>query len=191
LVRTSYERDWDTKPEGKLEARIAEKERALMEMVECPKGYTALDAREDNKRTETILYRCHNPTAAEEVEHAHLLARLAGYRRTPEANARARISTLNHDALFRQLSAAEQSELDTLKGLYPELPPDPDNPLTRAAEAYEEALKRFDEKHGKSALGDCIPIRPPEPPLSPDEARDKLRALIETSRAAEEKAWET
>jgi hypothetical protein len=65
-------KDWDSEPERKVKARIAEKQKALQEAGECPTGYTGLEARKDRKRVDTLLWRYHKVTAAEDAELAHL-----------------------------------------------------------------------------------------------------------------------
>jgi hypothetical protein len=71
-------------------------------------------------------------TAAEDAEEVHLIARLAAFRASPEAKARTRISDLER----KERSAAEQSELDSLRARYPEVPADPDHPMKRSFDAY-------------------------------------------------------
>jgi hypothetical protein len=43
------------------------------------------------------------------------------------------------------LSAVEQNELDNLRTLYPDLPPDPDDPLTEAFEAWRRVAAERSE----------------------------------------------
>jgi hypothetical protein len=127
-----------TEAEHKFRDRVAEKKKALANVVECPRGYTALEAREDKKRIESLhrkraWQRPFKLTAEEDAEEAHLFARLAAYEATPEAQARERISKLNMQSFLRspgmKLSADERSELDSLMARYPDLPKDPDNRL--------------------------------------------------------------
>jgi hypothetical protein len=83
-----------TEAEHKLRDRIAEKKKALANVVECPTGYRALEAREDGKRVESLQrkrssQRPYKLPATEDAEEAHLIARLAVYHHTsPEAQAR-------------------------------------------------------------------------------------------------------
>jgi hypothetical protein len=121
-----------TEAEHKLRDRIAEKKKALANGVECPRGYTALDAREDEKRVESlqrkrVSQRPHKLTAEEDAEEAHLIARVAVYHHTsPEAQARKRIYELAMRSFLRspgmKLSDDERSELDSLRARYPDLP---------------------------------------------------------------------
>jgi hypothetical protein len=124
-----------TEAQNKLEDQIAEKKKALA--VECPTGYTALEAREDRKRIENLhrkraWQRPFKLTAEEDAEEAHLFARLAAYEATPEAQARKRISNLRFVTQLpgRKISADDRSELDSLSARYPDLPKDPDKRLS-------------------------------------------------------------
>jgi hypothetical protein len=138
-----------------LDGRVeATKRKDLARMVECPAGYTALEAREDGKRVATLSDTrvtrrpYHKLTAAEDAEEAHLIARLAVYRHTsPEAQARQRISKLNMRSFLRspgmKLSDDERSELDSLSARYPDLPQDPDDPMKRSSDAIKAELKRL------------------------------------------------
>jgi hypothetical protein len=71
------------------------------------------------------------------------MARVAAYHESPEGRARSRIFTLELQRFSRGLSTAEQSELDGLRTLYPELPLDPNDPLEEAFEAFAEAVKKM------------------------------------------------
>ena len=142
-----------TEAERKFRDRIAEKKKALANGVECPRGYTALDAREDGKRVESlqrkrVSQRPHKLTAEEDAEEAHLIARVAVYHHTsPEAQARKRISKLTMRSFLRspgmKLSDDERSELDSLRARYPDLPEDPDDPMKRSSDAIKAELKRL------------------------------------------------
>jgi hypothetical protein len=76
-----------------------------------------------------------------------LRARVTAFYESPEGCARERISHLEMQDFRGGRSAAEQNELDNLKTLYPDLPLDPDDPLTEAIEAW----RRVDAK-GKPAV---------------------------------------
>jgi hypothetical protein len=127
-----------TEAARKFRDRIAEKKKALANGVECPRGYTALDAREDEKRVESlqrkrVSQRPHKLTAEEDAEEAHLIARVAVYHHTsPEAQARKRIYELAMRSFLRspgmKLSDDERSELDSLRVRYPDLPKIPMTP---------------------------------------------------------------
>jgi hypothetical protein len=73
---------------------------------------------------------------------AQLRARVTAFYESPEGCARERISHLEMQDFRGGRSAAEQNELDNLKTLYPDLPLDPDDPLTEAIEAW----RRVDAK---------------------------------------------
>jgi hypothetical protein len=110
-----------------LRTRIAETQNGL----QCPAGYGAIQARKDYWRLDDLIYKRRTPrqtlTEAEDAEEAQLTARTAAFEQTPEGRARHRIRELK---CRMYLSTAEQSELDSLRTLYPNLPPDPDDPLT-------------------------------------------------------------
>ena len=77
-------------------------------------------------------------TDAEDAEEAELTARVAAFRQTPEGRGRRRIFELELPRHHREgLSPAEQVELETLRGLYPELPPDPDDPFKYEVKPWE------------------------------------------------------
>ena len=78
--------------------------------------------------------RC--PADAEDAEEAQLRARVAAFDESPEGCARRRIRGLEMQDFRGGRSAAEQNELDSLRTLYPDLPLDPDDPLTEAFEAW-------------------------------------------------------
>jgi hypothetical protein len=82
-------------------------------------------------------------TEEEDAEDAHLAARIAAYWVSPEASGRARISRLQESK--SPLTAEEQSELEALSALYPNVPSDPrDNPFWRVLQSLRqtnEALK--------------------------------------------------
>jgi len=133
LSRLIYAGKLGTEAEHKLRDRIAEKQKDLARMVERPAGYTALEAREDKKRFASLYLkrmsqRPFKLTAEEDAEQTHLVARLAAYGATPEAQARKRISKLRFVTQLpgQKVSADERSELDSLRARYPDLPKDPD-----------------------------------------------------------------
>jgi hypothetical protein len=119
-----------------LRASVDETVKALR----CPPGYGAVEARKDRHRLEDFLYkrldmrRCGgtltNAEDAEDAEEAQLTARVAAFEQTPEGRGRCRILELERKRSY-DLSPAEQMELEILRGLYPELPPDPDSPFTK------------------------------------------------------------
>ena len=141
--------------EREAEARFREKSKRLNYQSS---GYTALQAREDKKRIDTLYKKRITPpyklTEEEDAEEAHRVARHAAYEVSPEAEARSRIVVLGLRRWKNRGSAAEQSELDELKARYPDLPIDPDDVhLIRTLKAYDEALKRYREMSTESAQG--------------------------------------
>jgi hypothetical protein len=110
-----------------LRARVAETVKSVRF------GYGAIEARKDRHRLEDFFYKRLDLrrtggilTDAEDAEEAQLTARVAAFDQSPEGRGRRRIFELKRTR-GDGLSPAEQMELDTLGGLYPELPPDPDN----------------------------------------------------------------
>ena len=181
LIRTG--KFLGTEAERKFRDRIAEKKKALANGVECPTGYTALDAREDEKRVESlqrkrVSQRPHKLIAEEDAEEAHLIARVAVYHHTsPEAQARKRIYELAMRSFLRspgmKLSDDERSELDSLRARYPDLPEDPDDPTKRSSDAIKAALKRFgNDNRPSSSQGpnEQAPARGGGPPGSSQPA---------------------
>jgi hypothetical protein len=71
------------------------------------------------------------------------MARVAAYDESPEGRARSRIFNLQLHRFRGGLTAAEQSELDGLRTLYPDLPLDPNDPLKETYEAMAAAVKEF------------------------------------------------
>lgn len=156
----------------KIEARIAEIEKGL----KCPAGYTGLEAREDWKRLKELSRkrkseRPYNKLSKEEdAEEAHVTARLAAYEQSDEGRARSRIRSLKRPFFVRlldkPLTPAEQqereianNEIEHLKKLYPDLPPDPDednDPIVqsyrRRLEAMRKARKEHEEKEALAGL---------------------------------------
>ena len=117
-----------------LRTRIAETTKAL----KCPVGYGALEARKDTRRLDKLFSKRETPRAhltdAEDAEEAQLTARVEAFKQTPEGLARDRIHKLRCE---RALSTDEQKELDILLKLYPALPPDLEDPVTRAMLTWE------------------------------------------------------
>ena len=84
---------------------------------------------------------------AEDAEEAQLRARVAAFDESPEGCARRRIRDIEMQDFGGGRSAAEQSELDNLRTLYPDLPLDSDGPLTEAFEAWRRVAAQ-----GKAAV---------------------------------------
>ena len=121
----------DEQERATLRARIDE----TVKTLRCPPGYGAIEARKDRHRLEDFFYkrlkirRCGGTlTDSEDAEEAQLTARVAAFDQTPEGRGRRRIFELQWS---NDLSPAEQMELEILRGLYPKLPPDPDDPLIK------------------------------------------------------------
>jgi hypothetical protein len=135
-----------------LRARLAETVKALR----CPPGYGAIEARKDRHRLEDFFYkrlkirRCGGTlTDAEDAEEAQLTARVAAFAKAPEGRGRGRIRELGLPSRDG-LSPAEQMELEILRGLYPELPPDPDNPFIKWSAYFDPtAAYRKGDRGGK------------------------------------------
>jgi hypothetical protein len=145
----------DHREQQELLARIEERERAL----KCPAEYAELEAGKDQKRLNELERRRNSPrrndklTEEEDVEEAHLMARLAVYHRSPQAladaearsresEARSRIFELTLKSLHRRdpTTAEELAELANLKALYPDEPPAPET--KPFLEAIKKALER-------------------------------------------------
>ena len=140
----------DEQEESTLQMRLAETARAIA----CPAGYGPIQARYDSKRLGQLHCKRLTPPScgggtlseSEDAEEAQLTARIAVYDESPEGSARHRIFELEFLDCFDGRTTAEQDELDRLRLLYPDLPPDPDDPLKDAIEAcsraYADSLAR-------------------------------------------------
>jgi hypothetical protein len=129
--------------EKQLHARIVERAKA----IGGPAGYGAEQARKDGHRLGDLLSKRHSPrhkggpprnslSAAEYAEEARLTWCIVAFDQSPEGRARKRIAELGLKSFWAgyghgELSAAEHTELDHLRTLYPDLPPDPDSLLMR------------------------------------------------------------
>ena len=137
--------------EGRLTADEQEEERTLTasiaEMAKAigyPQGYGVKENLRDCNRLHALWCKRLSPPAcnggsltdAEDAEEAVLEARSSAYQESPEGRGRVRISTLEWKAVVGVLGVAEQEELDSLKALYPDLPPDPNHPLANEIEAW-------------------------------------------------------
>jgi hypothetical protein len=130
----------EVEEESKLRARIGDSARAIV----CPAGYGLKQAQKDSNRLHQLYCKRISPPScgggalpdAEDVEEAQLRARVAAFDESPEGCARYRIRDLEMQDFRGGRSAAEQNELNSLRTLYPDLPLDPDNPLTEAFEAW-------------------------------------------------------
>jgi hypothetical protein len=124
--------------ESRLRRSIAEKARA----IGCPAGYGSREARHDGSRLHQLYCKRISPggslAGAEDIEEAHLVARVAAFDESPEGCARRRIFELILEDYGRGLSATQRNELHRLQTLYPD-DPDPDDPLREAIEAMRKA----------------------------------------------------
>ena len=115
------------KRELEIQARVTQISEALV----CPEGYTKSDQSEDSERLRQLrpkrkAPRPHNKlTEEEEVEEAHLAARMRAYHNSPEAIAESKASDRQFLLMLRSFSSnppptpEELSELAELKALYP------------------------------------------------------------------------
>ena len=147
----------EVEEETKLRGRIADRARA----IGCPAGYGLRQAQNDTNRLHQLYCKRMSPSScgggplpdAEDVEEAQLTARVAAFDESPEGWARRRIRDLEMRDFSGGRSAAEQDELNNLQTLYPDLPPDPDDPLTEAFEAWRRVaaeLKAAGSKRDRS-----------------------------------------
>jgi hypothetical protein len=118
----------------------------MADTIVCPASYGAWQAREDAR------LMSEREIIANDAKHAQLAARIAVFNRTPEGRARERIMELEDkkweslDAFFRGLRPEDQKEVDFLKTLYPDLPPDPNDFM------YELEMRVLEEAAKKEAL---------------------------------------
>jgi len=76
-------------------------------------------------------------------------ARVEGLGESPEKRARSRIFELELKTWCREgPSAAEQIELDVLRGLYPDVPLDRSEPMYDAIQAWDRALNKSRTRDG-------------------------------------------
>jgi hypothetical protein len=114
-----------------LRARMTKTAKA----IGCPVGYGAIQAGKDDDRLHQLYCKRISPPScgggalpdAEDAEEAQLRARVAAFDESPEGCARRRIRDLELKSFRGGRSTAEQSELDGLRTLYPDPPPDPDD----------------------------------------------------------------
>src|SRR6202048_490220 len=130
----------EVEEESRLRARIGDRARA----IGCPAGYGLKQAQKDSNRLHQLYCKRISPPScgggalpdAEDTEEAQLRARVTAFYESPEGCARERIRHLEMQDFRGGRSAGEQNGLDSLRTLYPDLPLDPDNPLTEAFEAW-------------------------------------------------------
>jgi hypothetical protein len=130
----------EVEEESRLRARIEDGARA----IGCPASYGLKQAQKDSSRLHQLYCKRISPPTcgggalsdAEDAEEAQLRARVAAFDESHEGCARRRIRDLKMQDFGGGRRAAEQSELDNLRTLYPDLPLDSDDPLTEAFEAW-------------------------------------------------------
>jgi hypothetical protein len=136
----------EVEEESKLGERIADRARA----IGCQAGYGLKQAQKDSNRLHQLYCKRISPPScgggalpdAEDAEEAQLRARVAAFDESPVGCARHRIRDLEMQDFRGGRSADEQNELDSLRTLYPDLPLDPDNPLTEAFEAWRRVAAK-------------------------------------------------
>jgi hypothetical protein len=136
----------EAEEESKLRARIGDMARA----IGCPAGYGLEQAQKDSNRLHQLYCKRISPPScgggalpdAEDAEEAQLRARVAGFDESPEGCARRRIRDLEMQDFRGGRSADEQNELDSLRTLCPDLPPDPDDPLAERFEAWRRVAAK-------------------------------------------------
>ncbi len=120
----------DGEEEAMLRARIAE----TVQAIGCPSNYGPREAGKDRNRLHHFYCKRRSPggalSEAEDAEEAQVTARVAAFEESPEGRARSRIFQL-------KLSGAETEELESLRKIYPDLPPYPNDPLKHVMEALE------------------------------------------------------
>jgi hypothetical protein len=132
--------------ESNLRVRIGDRARA----IGCAAGYGLKQAQQDNNRLHQLYCKRISPPSCgggalpdgEDTEEAQLRARVAAFEESPEGCARRRIRDLEMQNFCGGRSAAEQNELDNLRTLYPDLPLDPDDPLTEEFEAWRRVAAK-------------------------------------------------
>src|SRR6202048_1265176 len=132
--------------ESNLRVRIGDRARA----IGCAAGYGLKQAQQDNNRLHQLYCKRISPPScgggalpdAEDTEEAQLRARVAAFEESPDGCARRRIRDLEMQNFCGGRSAAEQNELDNLRTLYPDLPLDPDDPLTEEFEAWRRVAAK-------------------------------------------------
>jgi hypothetical protein len=155
----------EVEEESRLRASIEDRARA----IGCPADYGLEQAQKDSNRLHQLYCKRISPRTygggalsdAEDAEEAQLRARVAAFDESPEGCARRRIRDLE---MHRGRSAAEQSELDKLRTLYPDLPLDSDDPLTDAFEAWRRVAAE-----GKAADRSRARLSAVARPLSDDD----------------------
>jgi hypothetical protein len=146
VAELRHSRGEDSAPSEEEALLLARIDR-MADTIVCPPSYGAWQARKDA----TLLYyptvlASYSPALApNDAVKAQLAARVAAFDRTPEARARCRIGELLEKQMYRiphGLEAADQSELDHLRSLYPDLPWDPDNLLDQIGIRMEESARK-------------------------------------------------
>jgi hypothetical protein len=124
----------------------------MAKAIGCPVGYGPRQAKNDRARIHQLYCKRISPRScgggplpdAEDAEEAQLRARVAAFDASPEGCARLRIRVLELKKFSNTgRSDAEQNELDSLRALYPDPPPDPDDrsPRCWVAERLSEITR--------------------------------------------------
>ena len=153
----------EVEEESGLRARIYDRAGA----IGCPTGYGLKQAQKDSNRLHQLYCkRISTPSCgggalsdAEDAEEAQLRARVAAFDESPQGCARRRIRDIEMQDFGGGRSAAEQSEFDNLRTLYPDLPLDSDDPLTEAFEAWRQVAAQ-----GKAAAAIARPLSDDDQP---------------------------
>jgi hypothetical protein len=121
----------------------------------CPANYGSKEARKDKDRLHHFYCKRISPPSCgggalsetEDAEEAQLTARVAAFEESPEGRARSRIFVLKLKSFSSSgLSDAETEELESLRKVYPDLPPDPNDPMYEPFQAYGRAAAEQREK---------------------------------------------
>ena len=136
----------ETEEERTLRARIAEGART----ISCPASYGFNEVRDDKVRLRALLSGEELPSWAAHLAQNHikdpdayeaqLIARIQAFHQSPEGRARHRLEELKDQGRDGR-SPAEQSELENLQTLYPELWVHPLHPLKRSIEAWSKPFE--------------------------------------------------
>jgi hypothetical protein len=137
----------EVEEESKLGECIVDRARA----IGCRAGYGLKQAQKDSNRLHQLYCKRISPPScgggalpdAEDAEEAQLRARVVAFDESPEGCARRRIRDLE----MQWRSAVEQNELDNLRTLYPDLPLDPDHPLTETFETWRRVAAEARLQH--------------------------------------------
>jgi hypothetical protein len=130
----------------RLEASIKKRAQA----IQCPEGYGEKQALLESRYTYRRLERVRlgkKPTTSEDIEDALSNARLLVYAESPDGQARQSILQLKlRQFSHHRLDSAEEKQLNDLKIRYPDLPLDPNDPMSSCVEAWARARKEYENR---------------------------------------------